>query len=110
MLARKKLTTQQGDKVSDPWKIEEVDHIAATLSTGLDLSKASRLIANEKAKKCFTGQNPVNAGFFLEPHEAKELIAADPRNKEVIFPYMIGRDLIAEGGPTRWIIDFAQRD
>jgi SAM-dependent methyltransferase len=106
----KKLTTQQGDKVSDPWKIEEVDHIAATLSTDLDLSKASRLVANEKAKKCFTGQNPVNAGFFLEPHEAKELIAADPRNKEVIFPYMIGRDLIAEGGPTRWIIDFAQRD
>lgn len=106
----KKLTTQQGDKVSDPWKIEEVGFIPATLSTGLDLSKASRLIASEKAKKCFTGQNPVNAGFFLEPHEAEELIAADPRNKEVIFPYMIGRDLIAEGGPTRWIIDFAQRD
>ena len=23
---------------------------------------------------------------------------------------MIGRDLIEHGGPTRWIIDFAQRD
>jgi hypothetical protein len=38
------------------------------------------------------------------------MIEADPMNREVLFPYMIGRDLIEHGGPTRWIIDFAQRD
>ena len=27
-----------------------------------------------------------------------------------MFPYMIGRDLVADGRPTRWIIDFAQRE
>ncbi len=106
----KTLTTQQGDKVSDPWKIEKVEEIRPNLAVGLDLSSAARLIANEKSKTCFTGQNPVNAGFFLEPHEALKLISADPRNKDVVFPYMIGRDLIAEGKPTRWIIDFGKRD
>ena len=76
----------------------------------MDLSVAARLIANEKAKTCFTGQNPVNAGFFLEPEQAAELIAADPRNKGVVFPYLIGRDLVEFGGPSRWIIDFGKRD
>jgi hypothetical protein len=52
----------------------------------------------------------VNAGFFLQPEEARAMIEADPKNREVLFPYMIGRDLIEHGGPTRWIIDFAQRD
>jgi len=52
----------------------------------------------------------VNAGFFLTPDEAHVMIAADAKNKEVLFPYMIGRDLVEAGGPTRWIIDFAKRD
>jgi hypothetical protein len=68
------------------------------------------LAANENSKKCFTGQNPVNAGFFLQPEEARVMIEADSKNREVLFPYMIGRDLIEHGGPTRWIIDFAKRD
>jgi hypothetical protein len=107
---KKMLTTQVGDRVSDPWKIEEVETIVTSLATSLDLSVANRLVANEKAKKCFTGQNPVNAGFFLQPDEASELIASDPRNREVIIPYLIGRDLVEAGGPARWIIDFAKRD
>ncbi len=107
---KKTLTTQQGDRVSDPWTIEQVEEIRASLASSLDLSVAARLIANEKAKTCFTGQNPVNAGFFLEPEQAAELIAADPKNKEVVFPYLIGRDLVEFGGPSRWIIDFGKRD
>ncbi len=106
----KKLTTQQGDKVSDPWKIETVGDIRPTLSSALDVTSAARLKANESAKKCFTGQNPVNAGFFLTPNQAFEMIKADAKNKDVLFPYMIGRDLLTEYGPSRWIIDFAKRN
>ena len=106
----KKLYTQVGDSEDDPWKMEEVGLITASLSTGLDLSGAEALVTNEKAKKCFTGQNPVNAGFFLEPAQAQAMIAADSKNRQVLFPYMIGRDLVEAGGPTRWIIDFAKRD
>lgn len=106
----KTLTTQTGDRVSDPWKIEKVGEILPTLSSAFNVTGALVLQANAGAKKCFTGQNPVNAGFFLKPEEAADLIAADPRNRDVVFPYMIGRDLVEFGGPTRWIIDFAKRD
>ncbi|MGO9476512.1 MAG: DNA methyltransferase [Limisphaerales bacterium] len=106
----KKLYTQIGDAKDSPWKREDLLFIGSTLTSKTDSTKARRLIANEKAKKCFTGQNPVNAGFFLTPEEAKEMIAAEPNNRKVLFPYMIGRDLLEHGGPTRWIIDFAQCD
>jgi hypothetical protein len=52
----------------------------------------------------------VNEGFFLEPAQAARMIHANSRNLEVLFPYMIGRDLVEDYRPTRWIIDFAQRD
>ena len=107
---KKTLTTQQGDRVSDPWKIEEVDHIRPALSTSLDLTSAASLVANQKPKCCFQGQNPVNEGFFLTPGEAEQMLKADPNLREILFPYMIGRDLVENYGPTRWIIDFAQRD
>ncbi len=106
----RQLHTQLGDAVDSPWRTETVERIGPTLKTGTDVTSAVRLTTNERAKKCFTGQNPVNAGFFLEPGEAQTMLKADPRNREVLFPYMIGRDLVEAGGPTRWIIDFAQRD
>ncbi len=106
----KRLYTQLGDAKDSPWICEELQVIAPTLTSKTDVTKAHRLLTNERAKKCFTGQNPVNAGFFLTPDEARAMIAADPKNREVIFPYMIARDLVEHDGPTRWIIDFAQRD
>ncbi len=105
-----RLTFQRGDSVDSPWETYELPVINPALSVGTDVTGAQVLVANEKAKKCYTGQNPVNAGFFLTPDEAAEMIKADPRNREVIFPYMIGRDLVEDYGPTRWIIDFAKRD
>lgn len=38
------------------------------------------------------------------------LLKDHPDHREVLFPYMIGRDLVEAGQPTRWIIDFAQRE
>ena len=107
---KKTLTTQQGDRVSDPWKIEQVEEIRPALSTSLDLATAVSLGANQKPKRCFQGQNPVNEGFFLTPREAAQMLQADPNLRAVLFPYMIGRDLVENYGPTRWIIDFAQRN
>ncbi len=109
-LSEKKLTTQQGDHVNSPWSVEELPTIPPTLSSSFNVTGARTIVANETAKKCFTGQNPVNAGFFLAPEAAQAMVAADARNMDVIFPYMIGRDLVENYGPTRWIIDFAKRD
>jgi hypothetical protein len=47
---------------------------------------------------------------MLEPAEAQEWIKSDPKLREVLFPYMIGRDLLELGQPSRWIIDFGQND
>jgi hypothetical protein len=107
---KKLLMTQIGDAVDDPWRIEELDVIPPTLSSRTDVTSAVPLSANRKPKLCFQGQNPVNDGFFLSPDEAAAMIRGDSRNREVLFPYMIGRDLVEEYGPTRWIVDFGQRD
>lgn len=106
----KQLFTQMGDTAESSWSIESVAMILPTLKTSTDTRSARSLSTNAKAKVCLIGQNPVNAGFFLTHDEAKGLIAQDPRNKDVLFPYMIGRDLVEYYGPTRWIIDFAKRD
>lgn len=105
----KRLITQIGDRPDGDWTVEEVERIGPTLKNETDVTSACRLQSNRKPKCAFQGQNPVNDGFFLTPIEASELIRADQRNREVIFPYMIGRDLVEAYGPTRCVIDFAQR-
>jgi hypothetical protein len=44
----------------------------------------------------------------LEPDEAQYLIELDPRNKDVLFPYLIGQDLNSnpDQSPSRWVINF----
>lgn len=106
----KGLHTQLGDKVNDEWKVEEVDAIRPSLSTLTDVSGAVPLRANQEPKRCFQGQNPVNAGFFLGPDEAWMLLKNHPDHCDVVFPYMIGDDLVGHSKPTRFIIDFAKRD
>ncbi len=44
----------------------------------------------------------------MSPEDAQKLIAKDPRNKEVLFPYLIGKDLNGnlDQSPSRWAINF----
>jgi SAM-dependent methyltransferase len=106
----KKLYTQIGDAKDSPWKCEELGTIGPTLSSNTDASAAKPLRANQDPKRVYVGQYPFNEGFLLEPQEAAELIRKEPKLREVLFPYMIGRDLVEDGQPSRWIIDFGQRD
>lgn len=50
-------------------------------------------------------------GFVLDPTEAAEWIASDPRNAEVLFPYLNGEDLNSrpDSSASRWVIDFFDR-
>jgi hypothetical protein len=47
-------------------------------------------------------------GFVLDPSEAKELIERNPRNRDVLFPYINGHDLNSTPDQTasRWVINF----
>lgn len=62
----------------------------------------------QNAGKSFQGSIVLGKGFVLTPEEAEALIAKDPRNKEVLFPYLNGEDLNndPEQKPSRWVINF----
>ncbi len=65
-----------------------------------------RLAAN--AGKSFIGSYVLGMGFVLEPDEARRLIDKNPRNKDVLFPYLNGEDLNSrpDQSPSRWVINF----
>jgi len=65
-----------------------------------------RLAAN--AGKSFIGSYVLGMGFVLEPEEAERLIGMNPRNKDVLFPYLNGEDQNSrpDQSPSRWVINF----
>lgn len=65
-----------------------------------------RLKANEGL--AYQGAIVLGMGFVLSPEEARRMLDADPRNAEVIFPYINGDDLNSdpEQKPGRWVINF----
>ena len=65
-----------------------------------------RLKANEG--KAFIGSYVLGMGFVLTFDEAQQMLDADPKNAEVIFPYINGDDLSSdpEQRPSRWVINF----
>jgi hypothetical protein len=67
---------------------------------------AHRLHANRG--RSFQGSNVLGMGFVLSPDEAEAMRAADPRNADVVLPYLVGEDLNSrpDGSPSRWVIDF----
>ena len=69
--------------------------------------RKQRLTAN--TDKSFQGSIVLGTdGFTMSPQEAQALIDKDPRNKRVLFPFLLGEDL--NQSPTltapKWIINF----
>ncbi len=60
------------------------------------------------ADKSFQGSVVLGMGFVLDPAEAAELRAQDPRHRECLFPYLNGEDLNSrpDQSPSRWVINF----
>ncbi len=79
--------------------------ISAFLSDREEWSPKS-LRANEN--KAFQGSIVLGMGFVLTSDEAQRMLNADPRNADVIFPYLNGEDLNSnpEQRPSRWVINF----
>src|SRR5690606_25329594 len=59
----------------------------------------------------FIGCYVLGMGFVLDPEEAAAWIEADPKNTDVLFPYLNGEDLNSrpDTSPSRWVIDFNNR-
>jgi hypothetical protein len=58
--------------------------------------------------KSFQGSNILGIGFTMSPDEAKALITKDPKNQDILFPYLNGSDLNSnpDQAPARWVINF----
>jgi SAM-dependent methyltransferase len=107
--AAKKLRKRGSGPATKDYELDfrECDEINSTLSDELDVSGARILTANEGM--CYTGQYPRHEGFWLSPEQAQKMCAQSHGNSEVIFPFMVGADLVTTGRPARWVIDFQTR-
>jgi hypothetical protein len=104
---------QDGDHVDSPWEKFELPVINSALSPRVDVTTAKDLLCNDEPKTCFQGQTPGNTkGFVIAKSKAEEWIKADERNAEVLFPYMIGDDLLdnEDSSSDRLLLDFGDMD
>ncbi len=85
---------------------KEVDYISPRLDASRSWRSPRRIRQNEG--KSFQGSIVLGLGFTIEPGEAQRLIDVNPRNAEVLFPYLNGDDLNnhPEQKPSRWVINF----
>ena len=104
------LSVQRGDSVESPWETFELPRINSSLTTGHDVTDAAILETNISASRVYNGQFPRHSGFVIDPTIARNLIKQNSRNREVVHPFLIGREMLVEGEPRRYVIDFQKRD
>ena len=89
---------------------QECEFISSSLNNNTDVSGALPLKCNGSPQKFYQGITPGHAGFVLSPGARSDLLVEDPKSSEVVFPYLIGREIVsADGRPRRFVIDFGER-
>ncbi|MCY7350235.1 MAG: N-6 DNA methylase [Cytophagaceae bacterium] len=86
--------------------------INSSLSLKPDVAAAAVLRGNKTPKRVFQGQTHGHEGFLLSRNEARKLLADDPRNAEVLKPFLTGDELLSDphAQPGRFVIDFSRMD
>ena len=95
----------KGDRLLDGRVVSGIDEML--YSAPKSLWRKQRLAAN--ADQSFQGSIILGTdGFTMSPGEAQSLIDKDPRNADVLVPYISGQDLNQSATLTapRWIINF----
>jgi hypothetical protein len=85
----------------------QVAKITASLDpSGRVDGNPERLVANRGI--AFQGSIVLGLGFTMSEAEARALIQRDPRNAEVLFPYLNGEDLNSrpDCSASRWVVNF----
>jgi hypothetical protein len=84
-----------------------VSYISTYFDDQIMLGNPFPLAAN--ADKSFVGSYVLGEGFVVEPETALALITQNPKNKDVLFPYLSGDDLNSrpDQSPSRWIINMS---
>ena len=82
-----------------------VDEIGSHLTPGV---QSSPEVLKKNSGLAYQGSIVLGMGFVLEQDAAKQMLDADPRNADVIFPYLNGQDLNSDPlqAPSRFVINF----
>lgn len=110
---KKKIRKKGSGPAAKEYELEcrEVAHVNSSLSDKTDVSGAKTLRCNIDPQRVFVGVMPDHSGFVLSPSDRVDLVKKDPNSANVIYPYLIGRELVnGDGTPGRFIIDFCDRD
>lgn len=85
---------------------KKVDLITTYLDDAESIGNPFQLRQN--LDKSFVGSYILGKGFLLTHEEASSIIESNPKNKEVIFPYLNGQDLNTriDQSPSRCVINF----
>ncbi|ETR77866.1 hypothetical protein X566_09530 [Afipia sp. P52-10] len=83
----------------------EVDYISAYLTEGEEWSPTK---LHQNSGLAFIGSFVNGMGFVLTADDAQRMLDADPKNADVIFPYLNGQELNSdpEQKPSRYVINF----
>jgi hypothetical protein len=84
----------------------QVAKVTAALDEGSRIDGPGYRLSAEK--RSFIGSALNTEKFILSPQEAERLLGADPRNADVVMPYLNGEDLNSrpDGSATRWVVSF----
>src|SRR5690606_19332749 len=82
-----------------------VEEISPFLTSGAEWSPTK---LNRNSELAYIGSFVNGMGFVLNLDEANRMLDADPRNAEVIFPYLNGQELNSDPlqEPSRYAINF----
>lgn len=109
---KKRLARQVGDSLDSPWESVEVERISASLSFETDVTDVESLAVNANSGACFQGQTHGHKGFLMPRAEAEAHLEQRPEDAAVLFPFLTADEMLGErdGLPTRYVIDFGDRD
>ncbi len=93
-----------GEFLLDDTKVESITPFLTAKE--VTLGKPYKLESNSKFS--YEGSKVYGQGFVLEPKEASKLLEANPKNKDVILPYINAEDLNTrdDQSPSRYAINF----
>lgn len=85
--------------------------ITSGLTIGTDYKQDAQALA-ANCGFCFKGVEPGSTGFVVTSAIVKSWVEHDSKNADVVVPFSMGRNLTDNpcGQPTRWIVDFEEKE
>jgi hypothetical protein len=107
----KRLYIQDGNRVEEGWRFDDIERIPSSLSFKTDVTTAITLEANKRGG-CYQGQTHGHKSFLMQKDTAKLALQQNPEWKAVLKPFLTSDDLMSEHGakPSRYVIDFSGYD